>query len=119
MWYGYYINCFSYVGLLDDYDALVSAAIKISALVKPLKDYLFKFNLTWDCFIKKLYQIYVYNDGFVQKNLPTFIDQVKLHVRLEILLKLFVIRQILMYTLAFTAEKTFAVKRLGISRPCS
>lgn len=65
------------VGLLDDYDALVATAILISELVKPLKDYLFKFNLTWDCFIKKLYQIYVYNDALVQNNLPTFIGQVK------------------------------------------
>lgn len=64
-------------GLLDDYEALVSTAIQISELVKPLKEYLFKFNLTWDCFIKKLYQIYVYNDPLVQNNLPTFIGQVK------------------------------------------
>ncbi|XP_014486001.1 PREDICTED: uncharacterized protein LOC106750284 isoform X4 [Dinoponera quadriceps] len=64
-------------GLLDDYDALVSTAIQISDLVKPLKDYLFKFNLTWDCFIKKLYQIYVYNDPFVQDNLPMLIGQMR------------------------------------------
>ncbi|XP_070168941.1 uncharacterized protein [Polyergus mexicanus] len=64
-------------GLLDDYDALVATAILISELVKPLKEYLFKFNLTWDCFIKKLYQIYVYNDALVQNNLPTFIGQLR------------------------------------------
>ncbi|XP_032672363.1 uncharacterized protein LOC116844645 isoform X6 [Odontomachus brunneus] len=64
-------------GLLVDYDALVSTAIQISELVKPLKEYLFKFNLTWDCFIKKLYQIYVYNDPLVQNNLPTFISQLR------------------------------------------
>ena len=64
-------------GLLDDYDALVSTANLISELVNPLKEYLFKFNLTWECFIKKLYQIYVYNDALVQNNLPTFIGQVK------------------------------------------
>lgn len=65
------------IGLLDDYDALVSTANLISELVNPLKEYLFKFNLTWECFIKKLYQIYVYNDALVQNNLPTFIGQVK------------------------------------------
>ncbi|XP_072759086.1 uncharacterized protein [Anoplolepis gracilipes] len=64
-------------GLLDDYDALVATAILISELVKPLKEYLFKFNLTWDCFIKKLYQLYVYNDALVQNNLPTFIGQLR------------------------------------------
>ncbi|XP_026827256.1 probable serine/threonine-protein kinase DDB_G0282963 isoform X6 [Ooceraea biroi] len=63
--------------LLDDYDALVSTATEISELVKPLKEYLFKFNLTWDCFIKKLYQIYVYNDALVQNNVSTFFRQVK------------------------------------------
>jgi len=64
------------IGLLDDYDALVSTATQISELVKPLKEY-FKFNLTWDCFVKKLYQIYVYNDALVQNNVPTFFRQVK------------------------------------------
>ncbi|XP_012523732.2 uncharacterized protein LOC105829433 isoform X6 [Monomorium pharaonis] len=63
-------------GLLNDYDALVSTAILISELVKPLKKCL-NFNLTWDCFIKKLYQIYVYNDALVQNNLPTFIGQLR------------------------------------------
>ncbi|XP_018050001.1 PREDICTED: uncharacterized protein LOC108688316 [Atta colombica] len=63
-------------GLLNDYDALVSTAIIISELVKPLKKCL-NFNLTWDCFIKKLYQIYVYNDALVQNNLPTFIGQLR------------------------------------------
>ncbi|XP_011647175.1 uncharacterized protein LOC105433514 isoform X2 [Pogonomyrmex barbatus] len=63
-------------GLLNDYDALVSTAILISELVKPLKKCL-NFNLTWDCFIKKLYQIYVYNDALVQNNLPTFISQLR------------------------------------------
>jgi len=69
-------------GLLNDYDALVSTAIIISELVKPLKKCL-NFNLTWDCFIKKLYQIYVYNDALVQNNLPTFIGQVKYSVLLK------------------------------------
>lgn len=63
-------------GLLNDYEALVSTAILISELVKPLKKCL-NFNLTWDCFIKKLYQIYVYNDALVQNNLPTFIGQLR------------------------------------------
>ncbi|XP_018392119.1 PREDICTED: putative uncharacterized protein DDB_G0293878 isoform X1 [Cyphomyrmex costatus] len=63
-------------GLLNDYDALVSTAIIISELAKPLKKCL-NFNLTWDCFIKKLYQIYVYNDALVQNNLPTFIGQLR------------------------------------------
>ena len=69
-------------GLLNDYDALVSTAIIISELVKPLKKCL-NFNLTWDCFIKKLYQIYVYNDALVQNNLPTFIGQVKYSILLK------------------------------------
>ncbi|KAK2575288.1 hypothetical protein KPH14_008139 [Odynerus spinipes] len=65
------------VGLLDDYDALISTASQISKIVKPLKKHLCKFNLTWDCFIKKLYQIYVYNDPLVQNNLPPFIVQLR------------------------------------------
>ncbi|XP_053976246.1 uncharacterized protein LOC128875001 isoform X1 [Hylaeus volcanicus] len=64
-------------GLLDDYDALISTASQISELVKPLKDHLCKFNLSWDCFIKKLYQIYVYDDPLVQNNLPPFIGQLR------------------------------------------
>ncbi|XP_076630622.1 uncharacterized protein LOC143346430 isoform X2 [Colletes latitarsis] len=64
-------------GLLDDYDALISTASQISELVKPLKDHLCKFNLSWDCFIKKLYQIYVYDDPLVQNNLPSFIVQLR------------------------------------------
>ncbi|XP_076242087.1 uncharacterized protein LOC143184037 isoform X3 [Calliopsis andreniformis] len=64
-------------GLLDDYDALISTASQISELVKPLKDHLCKFNLSWDCFIKKLYQIYVYDDPLVQNNLPSFIGQLR------------------------------------------
>lgn len=63
-------------GLLDDYDALISTASQISELVKPLKGYLCKF--TWDCFIKKLYQIYVYDESLVQNNLPSFIGQVNI-----------------------------------------
>lgn len=69
-------SCILCVGLLDDYDALISTASQISELVKPLKDHLCKFNLSWDCFIKKLYQIYVYDDPLVQNNLPPFIGQV-------------------------------------------
>nr|XP_033341608.1 uncharacterized protein LOC117229303 [Megalopta genalis] len=62
-------------GLLDDYDALISTASQISELVKPLKGYLCK--LTWDCFIKKLYQIYVYDDPMLQNNLSPFIGQLR------------------------------------------
>lgn len=64
-------------GLLDDYDALISTASQISELIQPLKDHLCKSNLSWDCFVKKLYQIYVYDDPLVQNNLPPFIGQVK------------------------------------------
>ncbi|XP_015434786.1 PREDICTED: uncharacterized protein LOC107190491 [Dufourea novaeangliae] len=62
-------------GLLDDYDALISTASQISELLKPLKGYLCKF--TWDCFFKKLYQIYVYDDPLVHNNLSTFIIQLR------------------------------------------
>ncbi|KAL0113937.1 hypothetical protein PUN28_011338 [Cardiocondyla obscurior] len=62
--------------LLNDYDSLVSTAIFISELVKPLKK-CFNSNLTWVCLFKKLYQIYVYNDALLQNNLPTFIGQLK------------------------------------------
>ncbi|XP_076651580.1 uncharacterized protein LOC143358372 isoform X1 [Halictus rubicundus] len=62
-------------GLLDDYDALISTASQISELVKPLKGYLCKF--TWDCFIKKLYQIYVYDDPMLQNNLSPFIGELR------------------------------------------
>ena len=66
------------VGLLDGYDALISTASQISELVEPLeKEHLCKFNLTWECFNKKLYQNYVYTDPLVQNNLPPFIGQVR------------------------------------------
>lgn len=77
-----FIWVFYNIGLLDDYDVLVSTAILISELVKPLKKCL-NFNLTWDCFIKKLYQIYVYNDALVQHNLPIFIGQVRYYMLLK------------------------------------
>ncbi|XP_076678686.1 uncharacterized protein LOC143374415 isoform X2 [Andrena cerasifolii] len=64
-------------GLLDDYDALISTASQISELIQPLKDHLCKSNLSWDCFVKKLYQIYVYDDPLVQNNLPPFIGQLR------------------------------------------
>ncbi|XP_076395121.1 uncharacterized protein LOC100882720 isoform X2 [Megachile rotundata] len=70
-------------GLLDDYDALISTASKITEFVKPLTDHLCKFNLSWECFIKKLYQIYVYDDPLVQNNLPSFIEQLKKLVPLK------------------------------------
>ncbi|XP_043790535.1 uncharacterized protein LOC122713817 isoform X3 [Apis laboriosa] len=67
-------------GLLDDYDALITTAVKISKFVKLLKDHLgkfyYKFPLPWTAFIKKLYQIYIYDDPFIQDNLPPFIGQV-------------------------------------------
>ncbi|XP_076174417.1 uncharacterized protein LOC143150204 isoform X2 [Ptiloglossa arizonensis] len=71
------VNNLAEIFLTDDYDALISTASQISELVKPLKDHLCKFNLSWDCFIKKLYQIYVYDDPLVQNNLPPFIGQLR------------------------------------------
>lgn len=75
-----FIFMFFPVGLVDDYDALLLTALKISDIVKPLKDHLRKFNynytLTWDCFITKLYQIYIYDDPLVQNNLLPFIGKV-------------------------------------------
>ncbi|KAK9306519.1 hypothetical protein QLX08_002885 [Tetragonisca angustula] len=69
------------IGLLDDYDALITTAVKISEFVKLLKDHLGKFNyefpLPWAAFIKKLYQIYIYDDPFIQNNLPPFIGQLR------------------------------------------
>ncbi|XP_016916773.1 uncharacterized protein LOC108000733 isoform X2 [Apis cerana] len=68
-------------GLLDDYDALITTAVKISKFVKLLKDHLgkfyYKFPLPWTAFIKKLYQIYIYDDPFIQDNLPPFIGQLR------------------------------------------
>ncbi|XP_017888915.1 uncharacterized protein LOC108630248 [Ceratina calcarata] len=68
-------------GLLDDYDALISTALKISEFVKLLKDHLGKFKckfpLSWGSFIKKLYQIYIYDDPLIQNNLPPFISQLR------------------------------------------
>ncbi|CAL7937736.1 unnamed protein product [Xylocopa violacea] len=68
-------------GLLDDYDALISTALKIYEFVKLLKDHLGKFNcklpLSWGSFIKKLYQIYIYDDPLIQNNLPPFIGQLR------------------------------------------
>ncbi|KAG7200591.1 hypothetical protein KM043_001150 [Ampulex compressa] len=61
--------------LCNNFDALVSIASKIFELV-PLKDHLCKFPLAWDCFIKKLYQIYVFNDPWVQDSLPLFFTQI-------------------------------------------
>lgn len=64
-------------GLLDGYDALLSAASHLSSLVEPLEnEHLSKFNLTWDCLNKRLYQSCVYTDPLVQNNLPPFIGQV-------------------------------------------
>lgn len=71
-----FIYCVFRTGLIDDYDALISTASKITEFVKPLTDHLCKFNLSWECFIKKLYQIYVYDDPLVQNNLPSFVEQV-------------------------------------------
>lgn len=55
--------------------------MKISEFVKLLKDHLGKFNykfpLPWAAFIKKLYQIYIYDDPFIQNSLSPFIGQVK------------------------------------------
>ncbi|XP_015603385.1 uncharacterized protein LOC107271664 isoform X2 [Cephus cinctus] len=66
------------IGLSDGYDALISATSKISPLVEPLeKEYLCKFNLTWKCLNKKLYQNYVYTDSRVQDNLQPFIGQLR------------------------------------------
>ncbi|XP_034179837.2 uncharacterized protein LOC117604147 isoform X6 [Osmia lignaria lignaria] len=70
-------------GLIDDYDALISTASKITEFVKPLTDHLCKFNLSWECFIKKLYQIYVYDDPLVQNNLPSFVEQLRKLVPLK------------------------------------
>ncbi|XP_017793534.1 PREDICTED: uncharacterized protein LOC108575287 [Habropoda laboriosa] len=75
------------IGLLEDYDALMSTALTISEFVRPLKDHLCQFNckfpLSWDCFIKKLYQIYIYDDPLVQNNLPPFIGQLRKHSPLK------------------------------------
>ncbi|OAD59262.1 hypothetical protein WN48_09528 [Eufriesea mexicana] len=74
-----------FTGLLDDYDALITTAVKISEFVKLLKDHLGKFNykfpLPWAAFIKKLYQIYIYDDPLIKNNLPPFIDQRLLQLR--------------------------------------
>ncbi|XP_046488598.1 protein FAM193A isoform X1 [Neodiprion pinetum] len=65
-------------GLLDGYDVLLSAASHLSSLVEPLEnEHLSKFNLTWDCLNKRLYQSCVYADPLVQNNLPPFIGQLR------------------------------------------
>lgn len=109
-----------FVGLLDDYDALITTAVKISEFVKLLKDHLGKFNyefpLPWAAFIKKLYQIYIYDDPFIQNNLPPFIGQVnKLvnYVKILIVLQCPIDRKI--HILGFTVKETFALERLRIS----
>ena len=67
-------------GMLDGYDALISTALQISELVKPVEtEYFQKFNLTWESFNKKLYQDYVYTDPLIQNKLPPFIGQVNNH----------------------------------------
>ncbi|XP_033232159.1 uncharacterized protein LOC117183100 isoform X2 [Belonocnema kinseyi] len=64
--------------MLDGYDALISTALQISELVKPVEtEYFQKFNLTWESFNKKLYQDYVYTDPLIQNKLPPFIGQLR------------------------------------------
>lgn len=110
-----------FIGLLDDYDALITTAVKISEFVKLLKDHLGKFNykfpLPWAAFIKKLYQIYIYDDPLIKNNLPPFIDQVNINIyRVNILIQLqYPIDTKIHILEAFTVKKTFAFKRLGIS----
>lgn len=64
--------------MLDGYDALIATALQVSQLIKPVeKEYFQKFNLTWECFNKKLYQDYVYTDPLIQNRLPPFIGQLR------------------------------------------
>ena len=107
--------------MLDGYDALISTAIQISELIKPVeKEYFQKFNLTWECFNKTLYQDYVYTDPLIQNKLPPFISQVNV-IRLVFCI-LFLRKKYLMnvqFFMSCKVEEVATFKGYRISRPCS
>ncbi|KAF7995204.1 hypothetical protein HCN44_004676 [Aphidius gifuensis] len=65
--------------LLNGYDILISTAVRVSKLLKPLEErHLSNFNLTWEFFNKKLYQNYIYfYEPTIRNKLPSVVCQLR------------------------------------------
>ncbi|XP_044003434.1 putative uncharacterized protein DDB_G0282133 isoform X2 [Aphidius gifuensis] len=65
--------------LLNGYDILISTAVHVSKLLKPLEErHLKQFSLTWEFFNKKLYQNYIYfYEPTIRNILPSVVCQLR------------------------------------------
>lgn len=74
----YIMNSCVFLGLLDSYKKLMTAAVQLVPLLEQLQnEHLNKFNLAWKVLNQHLYQSCVYTDPLVQNNVPVFIALVR------------------------------------------
>ena len=68
---------FLFIGLLTNYEKLVSAAQYLSPALADLEaHHLSQFSLTWKLVNQHLYQHIIYQEPLIQNNVPIFISQV-------------------------------------------